>query len=289
MFRNVAVKNNATQSSRIGTRVLLIGIAILTLSQSTGCKLGIKDAAMLTYRDEVWSRRAYNLRYGSCAREYSEHFQNGFRAGYRDTSNGGDGYVPALPPESYRAAEYQSADGAKCVNSWFEGYPAGVAAAKKDKSGTYHDILISRMINSAVSQSKTKPELPGDARYADRRFDTQPNVKRPVPVIRPPSTVPVVQPPSKSQYVPLNVDESTFAPSTFDAPPQASAKPAETPQADAVETPAMPAAAVATLDPSSQTAPATSGEILAVEESSPTETTENSGDVAPASFTETSK
>ena len=76
--------------------------------------------------------------------------------------NGGDGYVPALPPEEYRAPEYQSADGAKCVNSWFEGYPAGVAAARKDKSGTYHDVLISRMIDSAIDQSNTDPVLPAD-------------------------------------------------------------------------------------------------------------------------------
>ena len=142
----------------------------------TGCKLGIKEASMLTYRDTVWAKRAFNLRYGNCKRAYANHFENGFCAGYTDMCNGGDGYVPALPPEEYRAPEYQSADGAKCVNSWFEGYPAGVAAARKDKSGTYHDVLISRMIDSAINQSNTDPVLPSDVQVvskdANQSFET---------------------------------------------------------------------------------------------------------------------
>lgn len=140
--------------------------AVVLSASMTGCtsfrRLGIGEAVAITYRDAVWARRAYNLRYGNCQRPYEEHFRNGFSAGYLDVSNGGDGFVPALPPQDYRGYEFQSADGAKCVDSWFEGYPAGVAAAKKDKSGNYHDVLISRMVNNAISQSKTDPKLPGD-------------------------------------------------------------------------------------------------------------------------------
>jgi hypothetical protein len=157
------VKNQPTfVTYRRGYSFLIICVAVLTTASFTGCKLGIKEASMLTYRDTVWAKRAFNLRYGNCKRAYAKHFENGFCAGYTDMCNGGDGYVPALPPEEYRAPEYQSADGAKCVNSWFEGYPAGVAAAKKDKSGTYHDVLISRMIDSAINQSNTDPVLPAD-------------------------------------------------------------------------------------------------------------------------------
>lgn len=133
---------------------------------------------MLTYRDTVWAKRAFNLRYGNCKRAYAKHFENGFCAGYTDMCNGGDGYVPALPPEEYRAPEYQSADGAKCVNSWFEGYPAGVAAAKKDKSGTYHDVLISRMIDSAIDQSNTDPVLPADVQVVS--MNASPSNKTPM-------------------------------------------------------------------------------------------------------------
>ena len=153
---------------RLGYSFLIICVAILMTVSFTGCKLGIKEASMLTYRDTVWAKRAFNLRYGNCKRAYANHFENGFCAGYTDMCEGGDGYVPALPPEEYRAPEYQSADGAKCVNSWFEGYPAGVAAARKDKSGTYHDVLISRMIDSAINQSNSNPVLPEDVQVVSK-------------------------------------------------------------------------------------------------------------------------
>ena len=239
MLKNVAAKNRSgSQYSKTGIHVLLVGIAMLTLGQSTGCKLGIKEASMLTYRDTVWSKRAFNLRYGNCEREYSEHFQNGFCAGYVATCNGGDGYVPALPPSEYRSPGYQSADGAKCVNSWFEGYPAGVAAAKKDKSGTYHDVLISRMINSAVSQSKTQPVLPGDVKVisGSQANDSgiQANVysnnnasRSQIPVVRPP--FPGGNPPNWNQGASTNPTHSILTPATMEAPPQASSEPNQAP------------------------------------------------------------
>ncbi|MDE0935439.1 MAG: hypothetical protein OSA89_05955 [Mariniblastus sp.] len=177
--------------SRHGYSFLIICVAILMTASFTGCKLGIKEASMLTYRDTVWSKRAFNLRYGDCKRAYANHFENGFCAGYTDMCNGGDGYVPALPPEEYRAPEYQSADGAKCVNSWFEGYPAGVAAAKKDKSGTYHDVLISRMINSAIDQSNTDPILPVDVQVVSKdAIQALPVNSRDLMGTMPPSSLP---------------------------------------------------------------------------------------------------
>ena len=136
----------------------LSALAVVSLGQS-GCSSNFRNIAgelnnniLIEYRDAVWSRRAYNLRYGNCDRPFSNHFRDGFCAGYMDVSNGGDGYVPALPPQEYRGYEYQSAEGAQCVNTWFEGYPAGVAAAKQDKTGEYKDMFISKMINSAITQ-----------------------------------------------------------------------------------------------------------------------------------------
>lgn len=151
----------STCSSKLLKTSLCLLMAFAAVA-STGCSTIrlFDEQAALTYRDFVWGKRAYNLRYGRCDRPYSEHFRNGFCAGYADICNGGDGYVPALPPDSYRSYEYQSADGAKCVNAWFEGYPAGVAAAKQDKTGTYHDIMVSRMIDRAVKQDNSKGSLP---------------------------------------------------------------------------------------------------------------------------------
>ncbi len=156
---------------RIQRNALPLGLsamAVVTLAQS-GCSSSFRNLTndlnnnlLIEYRDAIWSRRAYNLRYGNCDRPFSNHYRDGFCAGYMDVCNGGDGYVPALPPSEYRGYEYQSAEGAKCVNTWFEGYPAGVAAAKQDKTGDFKDMFISKMINSAVTQDNAKHQLPGD-------------------------------------------------------------------------------------------------------------------------------
>ncbi len=140
--------------------VALIGVT----ATQTGCNVlrSFDQTAALTYRDLVWSKRAYNLRYGNCDRPYADHFKNGFCDGYADVCQGADGYTPALPPDSYRGYEFQSADGSNCVDAWFEGYPAGVAAAKKDNSGTFHDLAVSRLLDAAIKQEKTKPKLTGE-------------------------------------------------------------------------------------------------------------------------------
>ncbi|MFK7768372.1 MAG: hypothetical protein AB8B55_14210 [Mariniblastus sp.] len=197
MSNKSALVQRDTQT-QFGGRLILLALAALMVVPNIGCQswrnLGLGEAVVVSYRDMVWARRAYNLRYGNCNRAYEEHFQNGFCAGYSDVSNGGDGYVPALPPAEYRGYEFQSTDGAKCVNSWFEGYPAGVKAAKGDKSGTYHDVLISRMIDSAVTQDKAKPVLPSD-----------------VPVVSP------QQQSSRATGVPIV--QPNFAPPQFSLPP----------------------------------------------------------------------
>lgn len=149
----------------------LAGLSTLLCCFSIGCSgwgsgnglgLGLRDTLLIEYRDAVWARRAYNLRYGNCDRPFSRHYRDGFCEGYCNVCNGGDGYVPALPPAEYRGYEYQSAEGAQCVNAWFEGYPAGVAAAKKDRAGDFKEMFVSRMINSAVTQDKAKHQLPDD-------------------------------------------------------------------------------------------------------------------------------
>jgi len=152
----------------IQTSLLTVFAALLVLP-SSGCasglripRLGISDVLLEKYRDNVWARRAFNLRYANCDIPYPEHFENGFVAGYCQKCNGGDGYVPALPPDQYRGYEFQSADGAQCVKAWFDGFPAGVAAAKKDRAGDFHDIYTSKMVNAAITQSKAKHVLPDD-------------------------------------------------------------------------------------------------------------------------------
>lgn len=142
-------------------------LALIGCSMGVGCRAGrplaVNEAMLVSYRDMVWAKRAYNLRYGNCERPYGEHYYNGFCAGYADVCNGGDGYVPALPPSAYRTPSFQSPDGAQCVNAWFEGYPAGVEAAKQEKVGNFNNVLVSKMIDTAVStENNSKRLLPGD-------------------------------------------------------------------------------------------------------------------------------
>ena len=168
-------KQGEIMSSEVSTRrliaaTLLLALAFTSLIQ-TGCtrpirRLGILDELAIAYRDRVWAQRAYNLRFANCNREYGDHFRNGFYSGYSDVSNGGDGYLPALPPDEYRGYEYQCAEGSKCVDTWFEGYPAGVAAAREEKAGDYHEMHVSRMIDQAITQDNTTNTLPIDVPVA---------------------------------------------------------------------------------------------------------------------------
>ena len=168
-------------SSEVCTRRLiaasmLLALALTSLIQ-TGCtrpirRLGIVDELAIAYRDRVWAQRAFNLRFANCNREYADHFRNGFCAGYSDVCGGGDGFLPALPPDEYQGYEYQCAEGSRCVDTWFEGYPEGVAAAREEKAGSFNEMHVSRMIDRAITQQNAPNVLPSD-----------------VPVTRPSSTL----------------------------------------------------------------------------------------------------
>ena len=147
------------------SRFLSLTAAIVLIAQSTGCVSspgGPLDSSINGYRNHVWANRAFNLRYGNCDHEYSDHFKQGFIDGYCDVCDGGDGYVPAVPPEDYWSYQYQSAQGAKCVNAWFKSYPLGVKAAREDGAGDFQKVYISKMIKSAIVQEKADHVLPDD-------------------------------------------------------------------------------------------------------------------------------
>lgn len=138
-------------------------IAVL-IAQSVGCSTldNAMQEPLQGYRNHVWANRAYNLRYGDCERRYSEDFKNGFVDGYCGVCDGGDGYVPATAPDNYWGYQYQSPEGAGCVNAWFQGFPLGAAAAKKDGGGAFHDVYISKMMQSALTQDTANHILPDD-------------------------------------------------------------------------------------------------------------------------------
>ncbi|MEQ1903454.1 MAG: hypothetical protein ABL888_04655 [Pirellulaceae bacterium] len=156
-------------SRKLASKGLLIALAFFVVVQ-TGCSVistnpgrtRLVDDMFVRYRDVVWARRAYNLEHGTCSRPFADHFQRGYVAGYCSVCRGGDGYVPATPSKDYMGYEYQSEDGAACVNAWFEGYPLGAQAAKNRNLDKYGNIYISRLMEQAIDQSEVDPKLPSD-------------------------------------------------------------------------------------------------------------------------------
>ncbi len=135
------------------------------MGQSSGCSIspaftGLLDQPIVDYRDMVWARRAFNMRYGNDDRRFIDDHREGFLEGYCAVAAGGDGYVPALPPDKYLGYQYQSPEGSLCVNAWFEGFPLGAAAAKKDGAGSFRSVYMSNMANSAIQLQKQKTVLP---------------------------------------------------------------------------------------------------------------------------------
>ena len=190
----------------------LIGFAAIAflITQSVGCSTmdNMLQEPISGYRNHVWANRAYNLRYSDCERRYSDDFKKGFVEGYCDVCDGGDGYVPATAPENYWGYQHQSPEGAGCVNSWFQGYPLGAQAAKKDGGGAFHDVYVSKMMQSAVTQQNANHVLPDDVPVVAPQ--------RPAPEIGPvaspvasPQARPVFQQPPTQQPLPLATGSTT--------------------------------------------------------------------------------
>jgi len=160
---------------RLSKAISAFAIIVMSI-QSVGCVSqpgGMLEGPINGYRNHVWANRAYNLRYSDCDRDFPEHFKQGFIDGYQDVCDGGDGYVPAVPPNDYWSFQYQSPEGAKCVNTWFKAYPLGVKAAREDGSGSFHEVYTSKMIQSAIVQEKADHVLPDDVPVVTPELDNE--------------------------------------------------------------------------------------------------------------------
>jgi hypothetical protein len=136
-------------------RLLLLAAAVCVGVPTSGCTMirGIGkafnqhealDEFMVGYRNNAWSARAWLCR----KHRFRNHqeladFEAGFRQGYEDIAAGGSGCVPAVCPKAYWGWQYQSADGQRRMNAWFEGYPLGVQAAEEDGIGHWGSVATS--------------------------------------------------------------------------------------------------------------------------------------------------
>ncbi len=157
------------------------------------------DNLFLSYRDHVWANRAYNLTYRGQSRPLMSHHRKGFVAGYCDICQGGDGYVPALPPNEYWSYEYQSSQGSDCVKAWFDGYSDGVASARQLGAHRYRDVFVSDEVNAAIAVEQNGRFLPSDV-----------SVVKPDAPTKDPAPVPAR--PVKSTTHPVPTNESLSLP-----------------------------------------------------------------------------
>lgn len=183
------VSSGSTSLAKIKTRYTTVWcLALLAVLSSTGCHRALYsggsqmvDNTFLSYRDYVWANRAYNLTYRGQQRDFGDHHRKGFIEGYCNACEGGDGYVPPLPPDEYWSYEYKSDEGARCVEAWYEGFPEGVAAARKTGAEKFRSIYVSKMVDAAIAQEQTGAVLPSEKQKSPSDLDEHAPLPPPAP------------------------------------------------------------------------------------------------------------
>lgn len=90
--------------------------------------------------------------------DHPVHFARGFKAGYRDVLDGGNGCQPALPPKVYWKPCYQTPDGRCKTYAWFDGFSHGALAAKQDGYEGLGGIPISPRVQQNLRLSRKRRE-----------------------------------------------------------------------------------------------------------------------------------
>lgn len=73
------------------------------------------------------------------------HFREGFTQAYVDMAEGGNGTVPAVPPERYWKSRYRTASGYARAEEWFGGYRTGASMAEAEGLSQFNSIPTSAM------------------------------------------------------------------------------------------------------------------------------------------------
>lgn len=150
---------------RCSTQTLAIAILLTTtVVMMSGCNAfsGARDSwnynscwnsMMMNYRNEAWANKAWHRRkHQFCNERHFHEFCEGFRAGYMEIADGGNGCTPAFPPRQYWNWKYQSAEGQAKVAAWYAGYPHGARAAEEDGIGNWTQIQTSTGIQREYAQ-----------------------------------------------------------------------------------------------------------------------------------------
>ncbi len=144
-------------------------LLMISVSSSTGCTLFDNIGQSFRY-NSVWNDAATKLRHRSlsskswhmhknrhCNEACLDDFCAGFRQGYEDVANGGNGCTPNFPPRDYWGWQHQTAEGQKKVSAWFAGYPNGARAAEEDGVGNWSQIQMSSNLQAQYVRAGVMP------------------------------------------------------------------------------------------------------------------------------------
>jgi hypothetical protein len=125
--------------------VIAVGAAVLSLGGS-GCALVHDTVSLTAYtvkesvqdcretkRNQKWAEQAWkNVRRCNPDAVYTEDYEAGFEDGFAHyLFRGGNGEPPPLPPRHYRKLAYQTPEGYRAIEDWFEGYRYGAIVARE--------------------------------------------------------------------------------------------------------------------------------------------------------------
>ncbi len=199
---------------------LLAGLG-LNLIPSTGCTIvsnlqtqfknhSALDDFLVSYRNDAWAAKAWHCRkhrFGS--RRNLSDLEAGFRAGYMSVAQGGNGCVPAVCPQSYWGFQYQDCNGQSRMNSWFEGFPLGVAAAEEDGIGHWSQVPTSLPMPAPV-----QPMVPMGAAAVGAGAAMLPGAETVLAPVPDPAANKAVTPPAARKAAPRNAAPKSEAPRT---------------------------------------------------------------------------
>ena len=126
-------------------RLILTSMMIASVSTVTGCYSLHEELSEISYRNSLISQaeaawHAAHACYRDIPNRYD--FHRGFRDGYLNVANGGDGCPPTLAPSHYWSSCFRS-DNCGAIQSWYDGFAHGAIAAEQDGAGSQNTLLLS--------------------------------------------------------------------------------------------------------------------------------------------------
>lgn len=176
--RGFAAKSQLREVGRGGRdrhAFLAIALAIVTLVFGNGCHVLMAPAAIIAapvrgihnhlcynetiddfaieWRNRARARKAWKAeRHRFAGHPHIHDLEKGFKDGYVEAASGAPGCLPITPPRSYWGWKHHSQCGQEQINTWFEGFPYGVAAAEQEGVVYYSQLPISDTILTQIEQ-----------------------------------------------------------------------------------------------------------------------------------------